>query len=122
MTYAHLDGGAREALEAALAGRSAGISVRTSGTTGTPRAVHLSAAAVRWSASASVERLGGPGAWLLALPPERIGGAMVIARALLTDTALVTHPNGPFTVESFVRATRGLPSSGRRYTSLVPTQ
>src|SRR4051812_21756443 len=46
----------------------ADLVVVTSGSTGGGRAALLSAAAVRASAAATLERLGGPGHWLLALP------------------------------------------------------
>src|SRR5436190_14844847 len=42
--------------------------VPTSGSTGEPKGVLLSAAALSASASATAERLGGDGRWLLALP------------------------------------------------------
>jgi O-succinylbenzoic acid--CoA ligase len=77
--------------------------------------------AVVASARATTERLGGPGAWLLAIPAERIGGALVIARTLLDRTDLVTMPSGAFTAAGFAAATVAMPA-GRRYTSLVPTQ
>ena len=68
--------------------------------------------------------MGGPGAWLLAIPAERIGGALVVARATLDATPLAELAAGSFTPESFAAAARTLSSThaGRRYTSLVPTQ
>jgi O-succinylbenzoic acid--CoA ligase len=99
----------------------AALVVETSGSTGRPKTVHLSADAVRRSASASAERLGGQGHWLAALPPTHIAGLNVVARAVLAGGALVPLEPGPFTAESFLEAVGRLPA-GPRYVSLVPTQ
>ncbi len=123
MVYAPLADGASAAIAAALAGDVAGVAVATSGTSGSPRIVHLSRRALRASAEAALERLGGPGEWLLALPDDRIGGANVLARAEVAGTAPVRIAAGSFTAAAFVEAARevgGRP--GRRYVSLVPTQ
>lgn len=93
----------------------------TSGSTGAPRDVLLPASAIRASAELTARRLGGEASWLLALPADRIGGAMVIARATLAGTALVELPAGPFTARAFAAAAATLPE-GRRHVSLVPTQ
>ena len=121
MQHARLAENPRRALSAALAHEAAGIAVQTSGSTGAPREVLIGPDAVVASCAATTERLGGPGAWLLAIPAERIGGALVIARAMLDGTALAELQSGPFTPEAFAAAARDLPR-GRRYTSLVPTQ
>ena len=86
------------------------------------RGVTIGAEAIRASAALTAARLGGEAAWLLALPPERIGGAMVIARALLADAPLATMPAGPFTPEAFAAAASSLAAEPRRHVSLVPTQ
>ena len=44
------------------------VVIATSGSTGEPKLVALSADALRASARATAARLGGPGRWLLALP------------------------------------------------------
>src|SRR5690554_3869144 len=121
MEYARLVNGGQEAVAAALAGRAPGIAARTSGSTGQPREVLLSSRAMRASALTTVERLGGPGHWLLALPADRIAGAMVIARANLGGRELVELGREPFTPQAFATAADHLPT-GRRYVSLVPTQ
>ena len=95
--------------------------VPTSGSTGEPKGVLLSAEALRASAAASEARLGGPATWLSALPPTHIGGLQVLVRSLLAGTTPVALPPGPFTAEAFAAGTRALPP-GRRGTSLVPTQ
>ena len=59
------------------------LTVSTSGSTGAPKDVELSATAVRASATAALERLGGPGHWLLALPVNYVAGLQVIARSIL---------------------------------------
>ncbi len=41
------------------------VVIRTSGSSGVPKSVALSAAALRASAEATHERLGGPGQWLI---------------------------------------------------------
>jgi O-succinylbenzoic acid--CoA ligase len=101
---------------------SVAVVVRTSGSTGAPRDVLLSAAALRASGEATLRRIGGPGSWLLVLPPDHVAGLQVIARAALSGTAAVVAPPGSFQASSFAAATAGLPADGRRYTSIVPTQ
>lgn len=121
MTYAPLARDPLAAIESVVSGDAAGLSVETSGSTGTPRTVLIGSHAIRASAFAAIGRLGGPGSWLLALPPGRIGGALVAIRAGLTGESLITMPAGTFTAESFARAATNVPA-GRRYVSLVPTQ
>ena len=82
--------------------------VPTSGSTGEPKGVLLTAACLRASADAAAERLGHPAAWLLALPVTHVGGLQVVLRALAAGTE-------PALTEA------DLPP-GRRCTSLVPTQ
>lgn len=93
--------------------------VPTSGSTGEPKGVLLTAAALRASAAATEERLGGPGRWLLAIPATHIGGVQVLVRSVLAGTEPVVSPAPD--PEVFAAATGAL-GSGRRYTSLVPTQ
>jgi O-succinylbenzoic acid--CoA ligase len=95
--------------------------VPTSGSTGEPKGVLLSGSALRASAGATSARLGGPGQWLLAIPPTHIGGLQVLVRSLLAGTAPVPMPERPFTAAAFVAATDTL-TGDRRYVSLVPTQ
>lgn len=121
MTYAPLAANARAAIDAVVTGEADGLSVATSGSTGAPRSVLLSSRAIRASSFATVNRLGGPGSWLLALPPDRIGGALVALRAGLTEQHLTTMAPGTFTPEGFATAAANVPA-GPRYVSLVPTQ
>jgi o-succinylbenzoate---CoA ligase len=99
--------------------------VTTSGTTGAPKGAMLTAAALTASASATHERLGGPGSWLLALPPYHIAGLQVLVRSVLAGSAPVeldvTNASKGFDVAELPSAISRL-GPGRRYTSLVATQ
>jgi O-succinylbenzoic acid--CoA ligase len=69
--------------------------VATSGTTGDPKGVVLTHAAVRASAVATSERLAVDperDRWLACLPLAHVGGLSVVTRALLTGTPLMVHP------------------------------
>ncbi|RLP71263.1 o-succinylbenzoate--CoA ligase [Mycetocola reblochoni] len=96
--------------------------VETSGSTGYPKRVALSAGALRASHAASGRALGGPGQWLLALPPHYIAGVQVLIRSLLDGTEAVAAPQGPFRPDGFVAAAALLDPGVRHYTSLVPVQ
>lgn len=122
MEWGRLAEDAERAVADVLSGRAAGLAVATSGSTGAPREVLLPREAITASARATEQALGGPGAWLLALPSDRIAGAMVIARAMLADAPLVRMASGPFTPAAFADAAARLPGDGRRCVSLVPTQ
>ena len=112
--------GARPGVTRAPAGTA--VVIATSGSTGEPKLVALSAAALRASARATEARLGGPGRWLLALPAEHVAGVQVIVRALSTGAApAVLDLRAGFRPDAFAAATATL-GPGRRYTSLVPTQ
>ena len=108
-----------EALPAALNSDDP-ILISTSGSSGVPKTVVLSPAALQASATATAARIG-EGAWLLALPATYVAGLQVLVRAHLAGTSPV-YLDGPFTADAFVDATRELPGSSARYTSLVPAQ
>lgn len=96
--------------------------VPTSGSTGEPKGAQLTTAALRHSAAATLERLGGQGQWLLALPVTHIAGQQVLVRSLLANTPPVCLDlSCGFTAEGFAAATETL-TAPRRYTALVPTQ
>ncbi|QYH34606.1 AMP-binding protein [Salinibacterium sp. M195] len=97
------------------------VVVETSGSTGRPKRVMLSAAALKASAAASDELLGGAGQWLLAVPAHYIAGINVLARSHFSETVPVMMPPHGFTAEAFVAAAAEL-SAERRFTSLVPVQ
>jgi acyl-CoA synthetase (AMP-forming)/AMP-acid ligase II len=79
--------------------------------------VLLPAAAVCASGEATLRRLGGPGAWLLALPVSAIAGLQVLCRSVLGGTDPTVLASG----EPLAAAVARMPA-GRRYTALVPTQ
>jgi o-succinylbenzoate---CoA ligase len=96
--------------------------VTTSGTTGAPKGALLTAAALTASAAATHDRLGGPGRWLLALPPYHIAGVQVLVRSLLAGTVPVElDVSAGFDISGLPSAVDEL-GSGRRYTALVATQ
>jgi O-succinylbenzoic acid--CoA ligase len=95
----------------------------TSGTTGAPKGAMLTAAALTASASATHDRLGGPGSWLLALPPHHIAGLQVLVRSVLAGSVPVELDvtSRGFDITELPGAIRRL-GTGRRYTSLVAAQ
>jgi O-succinylbenzoic acid--CoA ligase len=95
--------------------------VETSGSTGHPKRVALSADALLANAAASESALGGPGQWVLALPTHYIAGLNVLARSLAAETEPVTVEGAHFTASGFVTAVERM-SLPERYTSLVPAQ
>ena len=96
----------------------ADLLVVTSGSTGAPRAVLLPASALRASAAATAERLGGEGSWLLALPVSAVAGLQVLGRSLLAGRRPCALEDG----ETLAAAVSRLPADDRRYLSVVPTQ
>ena len=95
--------------------------IQTSGTSGKPKTVALSADALRASAVSAHERLGGPGQWLLALPLTYIAGMSVLVRSIESGTEPVFMPSGPFDARTFVESVKEMTGT-RRYTALVPVQ
>ncbi|MFE6995757.1 AMP-binding protein [Microbacterium sp. NPDC057659] len=95
------------------------VVIATSGSSGIPKRVVLSADALRASGEATAARIG-QGQWMLALPAGYVAGLQVLARSLAAGERPVVL-EGRFTPEAFVGATAAM-HSGRRYTSLVPAQ
>lgn len=87
--------------------------VATSGSTGEPKGVLLTRAAILASAAATQDRLGGPGTWHTALPTHYVAGLMVLARA---------HTAGAAAVRVRPDLADLAPLPGRNYLSIVPTQ
>jgi len=89
--------------------------VGTSGSTGVPKGVELSAAALRHSARASLHRVGArPGErWLCCLPITHVAGLAVLVRSLVGGTE-------PVLAERADAET--VAASGCAHVSLVPTQ
>jgi O-succinylbenzoic acid--CoA ligase len=82
--------------------------IATSGSTGEPKRVVLSRDAMRASALATQERLGGPGQWVLNLPPTYVAGVQVLYRSVVAGTEPVHE------IEEV--------TDDRSFLSLVPTQ
>lgn len=94
----------------------------TSGTTGAPKGALLTADALIASASATYDRIGGPGCWLLAVPSCHIAGLQVLVRSVLAGSVPVElDVSAGFDVSQLPSAVERL-GPGRRYTSLVAAQ
>ncbi|MGO2933168.1 AMP-binding protein, partial [Microbacterium sp.] len=96
------------------------VVIGTSGSTGIPKRVVLSAEALRAGAEATAARIGS-GRWLLALPAGYVAGLQVLVRSILSGTSPVVLRDG-FSPRAFAEATLGMPASTPRFTSLVPAQ
>jgi len=90
------------------------VVVATSGSTGAPKGVQLSAAALQASAAASLARIGARGGerWLCCLPGFHVAGLQVLIRSLLAGTAPVITDHVDAEVVAGCRCA---------YVSLVPT-
>jgi O-succinylbenzoic acid--CoA ligase len=97
------------------------VVIETSGSTGLPKRVALSADALLASAAASETALGGPGQWLLALPAHYVAGVNVLVRSVTSRTIPVILPEGHFDPLAFVEASDAMDSE-LRFASIVPTQ
>jgi O-succinylbenzoic acid--CoA ligase len=91
------------------------VVVETSGSSGEPKRVVLSRAAVLASVAATERRLGGAGAWLLALPATYVAGLQVIVRSLVAG-----HP--PALLEEHGSVASAVAARDVHFVSLVPTQ
>lgn len=100
-----------------VAGGGEPLVIRTSGSSGEPKDVVLSHSAVLASATATHDRLGGPGQWLLALPAHGVAGLQVLVRSILAGEEPVVAAD-----QSSIAETIGAMSGPRQYASLVPTQ
>jgi o-succinylbenzoate---CoA ligase len=91
------------------------VIIGTSGSTGVPKGVELSAAALRHSARASLDRVGARAGerWLCCLPVTHVAGLAVLVRSLAGGTEPVLAERAdPETMAA----------SGCAHVSLVPTQ
>lgn len=102
----------------------AAIAMATSGSTGLPKWVVLDGDALRASAEATLEHLGGPGQWLQPLRLGHIAGWQVWTRSVLAGIPPVLLPTGGghFSIAAFAEASARMNLAQRRYTALVPTQ
>lgn len=93
------------------------VVIATSGSTGEPKGVQLSAGALLASARASLDRIGAvPGTrWLCPLPTSHIAGLGVLVRSIVSGTT-------PVVVDRLDPAWRDLGAFGCEYVSLVPAQ
>ena len=91
------------------------VIIGTSGSTGEPKGVELSASALLHSARASLARCGArPGdRWLVCLPVTHVAGLQVLVRSLASGTEPVVAP---------VADAGALAASGCAHVSVVPTQ
>lgn len=97
--------------------------LRTSGSsTGLGRPVALSAEAILAGADATHLRLGGPGRWVLALPPRHIAGLQVLTRSVRAGIPPVVVDGASFDPGTLAAALVAAPSDAPLYLSLVPTQ
>jgi O-succinylbenzoic acid--CoA ligase len=91
------------------------VIIGTSGSTGEPKGVELSAAALTYSARASLARVGARTGdrWLCCLPVSHVAGLQVLVRSLVSETEPVVAAEA---------TARALAASGCAHISLVPTQ
>ncbi len=94
-----------------------GVVLTTSGSSGEPKGVVLSTSALVASATATHERLGGPGQWLLPMQPYFVGGLQVLTRSVLAGYAPVVAGDHPTFAAGVMAMT-----APRQYTAMVPTQ
>ena len=94
------------------------VIIGTSGSTGEPKGVELSAAALTHSARASLARAGAqPGErWLVCLPASHVAGLQVLVRSLAGDTGPVVA------AEASAEAVEAAADAGCAHVSVVPTQ
>ncbi|RWZ51218.1 o-succinylbenzoate--CoA ligase [Labedella phragmitis] len=99
------------------------VVIATSGSSGYPKRVALSAAALVASATATEHAVGGPGRWVLAMPAHYVAGIQVLVRSVIAGTTPEILPGGVFSVDAFVDgAARAAVGASRTYTALVPAQ
>ena len=94
------------------------VVVGTSGSTGEPKGVELSAAALTYSARASLTRAGArPGErWLVCLPVSHVAGLQVLVRSLAGETEPAVA------AEASAAALSDAAAAGCAHLSVVPTQ
>jgi o-succinylbenzoate---CoA ligase len=111
----HTTGGVTARSGSRPAGADTAVVIATSGSTGQPKGVELSAAALRHSARATLDRVGAAAGqrWLLCLPATHIAGIQVLIRSLVAGTDPVVTARAEPDV---------LAGSGCAHVSIVPTQ
>jgi O-succinylbenzoic acid--CoA ligase len=113
-----VDGRARTRSGQRGVARDTAVIIGTSGSTGEPKGVELSAAALHHSARASLARAGArPGErWLVCLPVSHVAGLQVLVRSLVGGT----EPAVAATASA--QAVAGAADAGCAHVSVVPTQ
>jgi o-succinylbenzoate---CoA ligase len=101
--------------------------VATSGSTGDPKGVHWQSSAITHATRALNTLLGGPGAWVIALPLTSAAGLMALMRSVVSDTPSLAVQSlageVPFSVEDFAATTRQASELNERlYVSLIDEQ
>jgi o-succinylbenzoate---CoA ligase len=114
------DGAARTARSGGKGGVDfdTAVIIATSGSTGAPKGVELSAAALLASARASLARVGARDGdrWLACLPVTHVAGLQVLVRSLAGEAPLAVAATAD--ADSLARAN----AAGASHVSLVPTQ
>ncbi|WP_345763347.1 AMP-binding protein [Diaminobutyricibacter sp. McL0608] len=113
--------GADAARSPAIVPQNVALVVETSGSTGVPKRVALSADALLASAAASASALGGQGQWLLALPAHYVAGVQVLVRSVAAGTDPLMLPPGHFDPVAFADLAASM-TADARFVSLVPVQ
>jgi O-succinylbenzoic acid--CoA ligase len=112
------EGGARTRSASRGVSADTAVIIGTSGSTGEPKGVELSARALTHSARASLARAGArPGErWLACLPASHVAGLQVLVRSLVSGTEPV------IAAEATARAVADAAGAGCAHVSIVPTQ
>jgi o-succinylbenzoate---CoA ligase len=112
------EGGARTRSASRGVPADTAVIIGTSGSTGEPKGVELSARALTHSARASLARAGArPGErWLACLPASHVAGLQVLVRSLVSGTEPV------IAAEATARAVADAAGAGCAHVSIVPTQ
>jgi O-succinylbenzoic acid--CoA ligase len=106
-----------------VAAGEAAVLIATSGSTGEPKIVELSAAALRHSAAATLRRIAArPGdRWLCCLPTSHIAGIQVLVRSLVAGTEPIIQER--FDAEAVTAVARDASrDAAARHVALVPAQ
>jgi o-succinylbenzoate---CoA ligase len=109
------DGDATARCDGQGAAPDTAVIIGTSGSTGEPKGVELSAAALSHSARASLTRVGARAGerWLLCLPASHVAGVQVLVRSALSGTEPALAP---------AATAAAMNASGCAHVSVVPTQ
>jgi O-succinylbenzoic acid--CoA ligase len=112
------DGGTRTRSGQPGVAAETAVIIGTSGSTGEPKGVELSAAALSHSARASLARASArPGErWLACLPASHVAGLQVLVRSLVSETEPVVA------AQATADAVRDAADAGCAHLSVVPTQ